>query len=121
MIRDYSALETLDLSDNYIGNDGAKDIAAMIEENKTIKKLKLTNCHIGTKGLQVIVSALSKEGCENLEFLDIRGNAIPDKQLKILLVLMYNNRNIREIDYSLCEEKNIEKRIAARIKNLIYK
>ena len=78
MIRDYTALETLDLSENYIGNDGAKDIAAMIEENKTIKRLKLTNCHIGTKGLQAIVSALSKEG-ENLESLDIRGNAIPDK------------------------------------------
>ena len=51
MIRDYSALETLDLSENFIGNDGAKDIAAMIEENKTIKRLKLTNCQIGTKGL----------------------------------------------------------------------
>ena len=44
MIRDYSALEVLDLSENIIGNDGAKDIAAMIEENHTIKRLKLTNC-----------------------------------------------------------------------------
>ena len=51
MIRDYTALETLDLSENNIGNDGAKNIAAMIEENKTIKSLKLTNCQIGTKGL----------------------------------------------------------------------
>ena len=30
MIRDYSSLETLDLSENVIGNDGAKDVANMI-------------------------------------------------------------------------------------------
>ena len=44
MIRDYSALEVLDLSGNVLGNHGAKDIAVMIEENNTIKKLKLFNC-----------------------------------------------------------------------------
>lgn len=42
MIRDYNALETLDLSGNVLGNHGAKDIAVMIEENNTIKSLKLT-------------------------------------------------------------------------------
>ena len=52
MIRDFNALETLDLSNNILGNHGAKDIAVMIEENNTIKKLKLTNCQIGTQGLQ---------------------------------------------------------------------
>ena len=32
-----------------------------------------------------------------MESLDIQGNYIPDKHLKMLLVLMYKNRNIQEI------------------------
>ena len=44
MIRDFNALETLDLSGNLLGNHGARDIAALIEENSTIKKLTLFNC-----------------------------------------------------------------------------
>ena len=54
MVRDFTSLEILDLSGNNIGDDGSKDIAVMIKENKTIKKLILENCHIGTKGLQRI-------------------------------------------------------------------
>ena len=52
--------------------------------------------------------------------MDIRGNAIPDKQLKILLVLMYKNRNIQDINYSLTDEENIKKRMQARMKVLAY-
>jgi len=44
MIRDYAALETLDLTNNVLGNHGAKDIAKMIDENNTIRKLVLRNC-----------------------------------------------------------------------------
>lgn len=106
MIRDYSALETLDLSNNNLDNHGAKDIANMIEENNTIKRLILKDCRIGNAGLQEICSALCRQGNENLEYLDIRGNFVKDKNLKMLLVLMYKNRNIQDIDYSLIEEKN---------------
>ena len=54
LVRDFTSLEILDLSGNNIGDDGSKDIAIMIKENKTIKRLILENCHIGTKGLQRI-------------------------------------------------------------------
>ena len=54
----------------------------------------------------MIVSALCTEGNENLEALDIRGNHVPDKHLKMLLVLMYKNRNIQEIQYSLIDPEN---------------
>ena len=40
------------------------------------------------------MSALCRHGNENLEYLDITGNFVPDKHLKMLLVLMYKNRNI---------------------------
>ena len=93
-----------------LGNHGAKDITAMIEENSTIKRLKLKNTGIGSQGLQLIVSALCSEGNENLESLDIQGNYIPDKHLKMLLVLMYKNRNIQEIWYTLVETENQDRK-----------
>ena len=107
MVKFKAQLQDLNLSGNVLGNAGAKDIASMIEENQTIKKLKLKNCGIGSQGLQLIVSALcAEEGNEQLESLDIQGNFIPDKHLKMLLVLMYKNRNRQEISYTLVETEN---------------
>ena len=51
----------------------------MIQENMTIKSLILTNCSIGAQGLLDICTTLCHDGNENLEFLDIEGNYIPDK------------------------------------------
>ena len=52
MVKHKSNLEDLDLSGNKLGNHGVTDVAVMIEENQTIKRLMLNNCDIGTKGLQ---------------------------------------------------------------------
>ena len=60
--------------------------------------------------MQEICSALCRQGNENLEYLDIRGNFVPDKHLKMLLVLMYKNRKIQDIEYTLTEDKNNERR-----------
>ena len=109
MIRYKQKLEDLDLSGCIIGNHGTQDIAIMIEENNTIKRIILNNCKIGTKGLQVLISSLCKDPDETCVFLDIRNNPIPDKQLKMLLVLVYKNRNILDIKYSLTEEENRER------------
>ena len=86
----------------------------MIEENNTIKRIILKNCQIGTEGLQVLISSLCKDPDETCELLDIQNNIIPDKQLKMLLVLVYKNRNIQDITYSLTEDENRE-----RIENYI--
>lgn len=107
MVKHKSNLEDLDLSGNKLGNHGVKDVAVMIEENQTIKRLMLKNCDIGTKGLQQLVSSLCKDPDETVEYLDLRDNhSIPDKHLKMLLVLVFKNRNIQEIEYSLNEEEN---------------
>ena len=57
---------------------------------------------------------LCKDPDETCELLDIQNNIIPDKQLKMLLVLVYKNRNIQDIKYSLTEDENRE-----RIENYI--
>ena len=82
----------------------------MIEENTSIKRLILNNCGIGTSGLQILVSSLCKDPDETVELLDIQNNFIPDKHLKMLLVLVYKNRNIQDIKYSLTEEENRERK-----------
>ena len=110
MIKFKQQLEDLDLSGNNIGNHGAKDVAIMIEENTSIKRLILNNCGIGTAGLQILVSSLCKDPDETVELLDIQNNFIPDKHLKMLLVLIYKNRNIQDIRYSLTEEENKERK-----------
>ena len=51
MIRDYTALETLNLTSNILGNHGAVDLALMLEENNTLKTLVLKDCGIGNAGL----------------------------------------------------------------------
>ena len=95
MIRFKQQLEDLDLSGNKLGNHGAADVASMIIENETIKRLILNDCDIGSKGLQEIVSALCVDDNETITYLDIRNNFVPDKHLKMLLVLVYKNRRIQ--------------------------
>ena len=45
-----------------------------------------------------------------LEKLDITGNYIPDLHLKMLLVLMYQNKGIKQIEYDLVDPENKAKR-----------
>ena len=116
MVRDYGSLEVLDLSKNDIGNEGAREITRLIDENNTIKRMILRDCKIGSPGLQAICSALCKEENVNLEFLDIRDNPIPDKHLKILLVLLYKSPNVQNIEYSLYDDANIKKRFKLRLR-----
>ena len=46
-----------------------------------------------------------------MEYLDIIGNYVPDKHLKMLLVLMYKNRNIKEIKYTLIDDQNNQRKL----------
>lgn len=48
----------------------------------------------------MICSALAKSDCE-VELLDISDNPIIDKDLKLLMALLYQNHSITEILYSL--------------------
>ena len=92
-------IQTLDLSNNNIGNKACKDIASLIESNTTIKVLNLSENKIGGKGLQVICSALCNN--QTIEELDIRKNdKIPWYTLKMLLAMLYRNQSIVKIYYT---------------------
>ena len=70
-------LECLDLSENNLGNMGAKQVAQLIKENTSIKKINLSKNKIEVDGLNEICFALIE--CEaKIESIDISDNMITD-------------------------------------------
>ena len=70
-------LEYLDLSENNLGNKGAKQVAQMIKDNSSIKKINLSKNKIGVDGLNEICFALIE--CEaEIESINISDNIITD-------------------------------------------
>jgi len=53
-----SELQVLDLSDNSLDPQGAKEITELLENTRTLKRLNLSHNKIGPQGLQYICSAL---------------------------------------------------------------
>jgi hypothetical protein len=52
---------------------------------------------------------MSRTDCQ-IKFLDIRHNILMDNQLKVLLSLLNTNKAIEEIEYTVTDEKNIERK-----------
>ena len=95
MMSDYNFLQELNLSNNNLGPEGAQDVAAMIIDNAerghTIKKVDISDNNIGPSGLQAFCSVLVEQKNSGLVELDIQRNNIPDKSLKALLALVFEN------------------------------
>jgi hypothetical protein len=105
---DMECLRELDLSDNKLGNVAAGQIKSILEHYPNLKVLKLKNNDIGSDGLQIICSSLCNEKSQ-LEYLDIEGNPISDRSLKMIFAMLYQNLSILEIKYTLRDKNNIEK------------
>ena len=50
MLMENKKLQHLDISWNFIGDDGVKHVADAVQHNDTITELKLRNCNISVKG-----------------------------------------------------------------------
>ena len=108
LIQDFSKLEVLDLSNSDLrSKDSIQQLCVMLDENSTIKELKLRDCKINAKTLTAISGALTKSCNEHLIRLDIRDNPIQDEQYKILFGLLQSNHTILNVDYTLYVEENI--------------
>ena len=81
----------------------------MIDENSTIKELRLRDCKINAKTLTELAGVLTKTQNQHLIHLDIRDNPIQDEQYKLLFGLLQNNHTILNIEYTLYDEENIKK------------
>ena len=80
MIADFSSLEVLDLSSSDLrSKDSINQVCIMIDENETLRELKLTSCKLNARGLSILADALTKLANKNLKILDIRDNPIEDE------------------------------------------
>ena len=106
---DFAFLQVLDLSGNSRADSGAKQVADLLRDNNTIKKLDISKNSFTVVGLQEICSVLSaNDGC-TVEELDIRENRIPDRSLKMLMGMLYINNKVTVINYSVYDPENIAK------------
>lgn len=53
-------IRVIDLSDNFLDVDGARAFASFLEENSTLKQLRINNCSLGQKSCELILKAIEK-------------------------------------------------------------
>lgn len=75
MINEFKALEVLNMSNSDLSHRSAvEQVCTMIDENNSIKELKLRNCKLNGASLTMIADALTKTANENLTRLDFSEN-----------------------------------------------
>ena len=102
-----SPLESLDLSENTIGDEGAEYIAQFLANSHCIHQLKLAVCGIGDRGLHCLASALELN--TSLEILNLSHNRFTDTGLLHLGHILKKNKSLKTImiwkvskDFVLC-------------------
>jgi Ran GTPase-activating protein (RanGAP) involved in mRNA processing and transport len=109
-----SHLQTLDISCNRIGNDGAKAFAYALEVNTVLLELDISDCKIDDHACVLIADALKGNDKSGLMTLRLKNNLITDKGAKALLGLLNTNTSLKEIDIG--DNKSIkDTRIAVQI------
>ena len=73
---------------NPIGNQGAATLAAPLRKLPTLKRLLLTRCEIGDKGLASLVANLGKDDFKALETLFLGDNQITDAGMTTLVAVL---------------------------------
>ncbi|KAI7812323.1 putative NACHT, partial [Triplophysa rosa] len=80
-------LTELDLSGNYLGDSGVKQIIALLKDPRCkLEKLWLRSCNITEEGFTDLSSAL--KSCSHLTELDLSGNFLDDSGVKLVSSLM---------------------------------
>ena len=78
-----NSLETLNLEENYIGDDGAKALAGNLRHCNKLQTLNLEGNNISTGGAKILTAAL--QDCNNLQKLNLGKSNIGADGFKVLL------------------------------------
>ena len=100
-----SALSTLDLGDCGLSDEGATQIARLLESNDTVTDLNISANNITRKGWQAISEALKKN--TKLRALSLDYNQIADEDLAILADGFRQSTSLRSVDLEanrICDE-----------------
>jgi len=104
-------IEAIDLSYNFIDDNGAGSLASFLQCNKSLKYLNLAQNNIGPEGATKLAEALQREGGGGggLQVLNLNGNPIKeDGVLAISEALRQNNTlKVLELGSTDMEEKGL--------------
>ncbi|KAI3655549.1 hypothetical protein MP638_004021, partial [Amoeboaphelidium occidentale] len=93
-----TAIKSVDLWSNYIGDAGAKNLAEALEKNTALKSLDLSSNSIGPAGAKNLADALKEN--TGLQSLDLGYNSIRDAGAMELAKALKNNTALQSLDLS---------------------
>jgi hypothetical protein len=91
-----STLTSLDLHDNEIGAEGARSLATALDNNATLTSLDLRRNNIGAEGARSLAAALRNNA--TLTSLELRGNNIGAEGARLLAAALDNNATLTSLD-----------------------
>ena len=98
----YSVLRRLMLNKNGISNTGAKYLAEMLKNNRTIEELWLSDNEIGNQGVESLVDALSNNN-RTLKVLILSFNTfITNRSVEYFVKLMKTNQTLQNLSIHHC-------------------
>ncbi|XP_037824317.1 uncharacterized protein LOC119612579 [Lucilia sericata] len=90
-----SKLQSLNVSFNVIGANGALELLKAISKSKTLKQLKMTGCSLGSHGGEIVVQYLSS--CWNLELLALQYNTMAAEVVNMILLCMKKSCKLKKL------------------------
>ncbi|XP_065918838.1 protein NLRC5-like [Dysidea avara] len=115
-----NSLEHFDVSFNLISDTSAKFVADVIQKNKDLGHLDLSNCQLNEKGLTLILKAV--KSAQKLKFIDIKCNLVSNTIAEELALFMSDNHMLEHICLADCaiQEKGFLKIANALQRNLFH-
>ena len=107
-------LRNVNISHNWISNEAADNIAAVLSQNTCLNELYLANNYMEASGIIVLCKGMSK--ISHLTHLDMSCNKITDEAAHDIAALLSHNPELKELDLS---NNLIQATGATRIFNVI--
>ena len=97
----YRCLETLDLSCNCVLDEGAKHIASQLEDNTSLKILRMRFCGITSNGTKHMSNSLKEN--KHLECLDLSFNVLSDDDIRYIASALQFNKSLQTLNLRGCQ------------------
>jgi len=93
-LRSSCSIHHLNLSNNQLGNDGAKMIAKVLESNTTITDFELNDNDIGHEGAEALANAIDENSGSTIAHLNLSHNKIGDVGATRMANMLRSNTKI---------------------------
>ena len=97
-LRANSKIRSLNLGDNWLGDQGVAAVAEVLASNSTITSLNLAENHIGLPGVRELCRRLQANG--TLAEISLKGNRLDDRSAAALCEALRNTTSLTRLDLS---------------------